>query len=213
MATERGAVTGETDPPVRARVIAWPTASARGAGGAYAVRISGLGAGAKASLVDAARRASLWTTLGAEAETMVLEGSLAGFDALEGDPAAGVGSRPVAGALARFRTAPRALEARDRVLDLAHGPLIVGVLNATPDSFYDRGRYFERDAALARADEMVAEGADLIEVGGESARPGPPLTSDGGSRAGGAADRDAGAADLRADYRGYVQAGRRAARG
>jgi dihydropteroate synthase len=49
------------------------------------------------------------------------------------------------------------------------------VLNATPDSFYDGGRYFPRDRALARADELVAEGADLVEVGGETARPGPPV--------------------------------------
>jgi dihydropteroate synthase len=56
--------------------------------------------------------------------------------------------------------------------------LIVGVLNATPDSFYDRGRYFARDAALARADEMVSEGADIVEVGGESARPGVPVGED-----------------------------------
>jgi dihydropteroate synthase len=48
-------------------------------------------------------------------------------------------------------------------------------LNATPDSFYDQGRYFDRGAAIARAHEMVAEGAGLIEVGGETARPGPAV--------------------------------------
>jgi dihydropteroate synthase len=70
---------------------------------------------------------------------------------------------------------PRLLRAAGMTLDVGTRPLVVGVLNATPDSFYDRGRYFERDRALARADAMVAEGADLIEVGGESARPGPPV--------------------------------------
>lgn len=70
---------------------------------------------------------------------------------------------------------PRVLRAGGLALDLAPRPLVVGVLNATPDSFYDRGRYFARDRALARADELVAEGADLVEVGGESARPGPPV--------------------------------------
>ena len=60
------------------------------------------------------------------------------------------------------------------MLDLRR-PLIVGILNATPDSFYDRGRHFGLRAALARAGEMAAEGADLIEVGGETARPGPPV--------------------------------------
>ncbi len=69
---------------------------------------------------------------------------------------------------------PSTLQACGLTLDLRH-PLIVGVLNATPDSFYDGGRYFDRAAALARADEMVAEGADLVEVGGETARPGPPI--------------------------------------
>ncbi len=69
---------------------------------------------------------------------------------------------------------PSALQACGLTLDLGR-PLIVGVLNATPDSFYDHGRYFDRSAALARADERVAEGAGLVEVGGETARPGPPI--------------------------------------
>jgi dihydropteroate synthase len=71
--------------------------------------------------------------------------------------------------------APRVLRARGLALDLAPRPLVVGVLNATPDSFYDHGRYYARDRALARADGLVAEGADLVEVGGETARPGPPV--------------------------------------
>ncbi len=49
---------------------------------------------------------------------------------------------------------------------------IVGILNNTPDSFYDWGRSFGMDAALARAEEIVREGADLIEVGGETAQEG-----------------------------------------
>ncbi|HKX19485.1 MAG TPA: dihydropteroate synthase [bacterium] len=73
-----------------------------------------------------------------------------------------------------MRPGPRVLCAGGLTLDLAPRPLIVGVLNATPDSFYDGGRYFDPDRALARADELVAEGADLVEVGGETARPGPP---------------------------------------
>lgn len=51
-------------------------------------------------------------------------------------------------------------------------PLIMGVLNVTPDSFSDGGRYTDVDAAAARARQMVEEGADLIDVGGESTRPG-----------------------------------------
>jgi len=77
----------------------------------------------------------------------------------------------------RFRRSPGTLLARGRRLDL-RSPLIVGILNATPDSFYDGGRYFGRDAAVARADEMVAEGAGLVEVGGETARPGPRVDPD-----------------------------------
>ena len=51
-------------------------------------------------------------------------------------------------------------------------PLIMGVLNTTPDSFSDGGRFLSADAALARAREMLAQGADIIDVGGESTRPG-----------------------------------------
>lgn len=51
-------------------------------------------------------------------------------------------------------------------------PLIMGVLNVTPDSFSDGGRYAAPDAACRRAAEMVAQGADLLDVGGESTRPG-----------------------------------------
>jgi len=51
-------------------------------------------------------------------------------------------------------------------------PLIMGILNVTPDSFYDGGRYFDKKLAIERAVEMVEEGADLIDVGGESSRPG-----------------------------------------
>lgn len=50
-------------------------------------------------------------------------------------------------------------------------PLVMGVLNVTPDSFYDGGRYLDHRAAIARGREMIAEGADIIDVGGESTRP------------------------------------------
>jgi dihydropteroate synthase len=51
-------------------------------------------------------------------------------------------------------------------------PLIMGVLNVTPDSFSDGGLYFERDAAVAHGLELVEEGAAIVDVGGESTRPG-----------------------------------------
>lgn len=50
--------------------------------------------------------------------------------------------------------------------------LVMGVLNATPDSFYDGGRYAALDAALAHAEQMLEEGADILDIGGESTRPG-----------------------------------------
>ena len=50
--------------------------------------------------------------------------------------------------------------------------LIMGILNVTPDSFSDGGQFFTLDSAVARAEQMIAEGADIIDVGGESTRPG-----------------------------------------
>ena len=50
-------------------------------------------------------------------------------------------------------------------------PLIVGVLNLTPDSFYDGGKYKTRDQVLRRVEKMVLEGADIIDIGAESTRP------------------------------------------
>ncbi|MEX1006517.1 MAG: dihydropteroate synthase [Acidimicrobiia bacterium] len=51
-------------------------------------------------------------------------------------------------------------------------PAVMGVVNVTPDSFSDGGRYLDPDAAIARGLELVAEGVDLLDVGGESTRPG-----------------------------------------
>ncbi|MFL6797686.1 MAG: dihydropteroate synthase [Xanthobacteraceae bacterium] len=50
-------------------------------------------------------------------------------------------------------------------------PLVMGVLNVTPDSFSDSGQFFDAHAAIARANEMIAQGADIIDVGAESTRP------------------------------------------
>lgn len=59
-----------------------------------------------------------------------------------------------------------------RIADLGRRTLVMGILNATPDSFSDGGRFAEHAAALAQAARMVAEGADIVDVGGESTRPG-----------------------------------------
>lgn len=63
-----------------------------------------------------------------------------------------------------------------RLLDLTH-PQVMGILNVTPDSFSDGGQFRQRDAALRHAAAMVAAGATLIDVGGESTRPGAAAVS------------------------------------
>ncbi len=65
---------------------------------------------------------------------------------------------------------------RQRVLDLEQ-PLVMGVLNVTPDSFSDGGRFLEPERAVDRALEMRSQGADIIDVGGESTRPSAPRIS------------------------------------
>ncbi len=60
----------------------------------------------------------------------------------------------------------------DRVFDFAAGPLLMGILNVTPDSFSDGGHFLGCEAALAQALRLEAEGADIIDIGGESTRPG-----------------------------------------
>ncbi len=59
-----------------------------------------------------------------------------------------------------------------RWFDVAEKTYIMGILNLTPDSFSDGGRFNNRDAALRQAEKMIKEGADLIDIGGESTRPG-----------------------------------------
>ena len=60
----------------------------------------------------------------------------------------------------------------DKVVDLSKRGMIMGVLNVTPDSFSDGGEFFATDAAIAGGIKMASEGADIIDVGGESTRPG-----------------------------------------
>jgi len=61
-------------------------------------------------------------------------------------------------------------------LDL-NKPVVMGILNVTPDSFSDGGKFNELDAAMRQAETMVAEGADIIDIGGESTRPGAAAVS------------------------------------
>src|SRR5215813_9334572 len=67
---------------------------------------------------------------------------------------------------------------RDKTLQLGERTLIVGVLNVTPDSFSDGGKYQDPDRAFARAVELEEEGADIIDIGAESTRPGSKRISE-----------------------------------
>lgn len=67
---------------------------------------------------------------------------------------------------------PEPLQCGRFTLSFDKRPLVMGILNATPNSFSDGGRYFSLDDALRHADELVRDGADIIDIGGESTRPG-----------------------------------------
>src|ERR1051326_133725 len=67
----------------------------------------------------------------------------------------------------------------DQIIDLSQRGIIMGVLNVTPDSFSDGGEFFSPDKAVPRARQMIAEGAQIIDVGGESTRPGSESVSAG----------------------------------
>ena len=68
--------------------------------------------------------------------------------------------------------------AKGHKIDCRTRPLIMGVVNITADSFYDGGRYLRPDRAIAHAMELVGQGADLIDIGGESTRPGSQFISE-----------------------------------
>jgi len=82
-------------------------------------------------------------------------------------------------ALLDARTArPEIVLADGRVL-AADKPLLMGILNVTPDSFHDGGCYFDTEAALVQVDKLIAAGADIIDIGGASSRPGhTPLSAE-----------------------------------
>jgi len=106
---------------------------------------------------------------------IVLAGTLAQYDRFL---AAGTAS-PLSGALrdtlANIAAPPPRMVLRSHTFDFPSRVYISGIVNNTPDSYYDRGAFFGLDAALARADVLVREGADLIEVGGETAQEGDPV--------------------------------------
>jgi dihydropteroate synthase len=72
---------------------------------------------------------------------------------------------------------------RTRALELGHRTLVMGVVNVTPDSFSDGGLYFNSEAAIARALQLIEEGADILDLGAESTRPGSLAGGAGGDLA------------------------------
>jgi len=68
-------------------------------------------------------------------------------------------------------SANKTLQLQGKIFDLST-PKVMGILNITPDSFFDGGRYNEQEVILKQAEKMIVEGADLIDVGGYSSRPG-----------------------------------------
>ena len=66
----------------------------------------------------------------------------------------------------------------NRTFDTANHTYVMGILNVTPDSFSDGGKFNQMDAALYHAEEMIRDGADIVDVGGESTRPGHTVISD-----------------------------------
>ena len=69
-------------------------------------------------------------------------------------------------------------QAKDRLIEFHDRPLIMGVVNVTPDSFFDGGRHLDVDAAVAHAVRLVEEGADLLDIGAESTRPGADVVNE-----------------------------------
>lgn len=127
------------------------------------------GEGAAAAVV-ALRAEGLYADLAAA--RLVACGSRAAFVRAANRSGVDAAARPllseIARAVAAERTRPAAVRLRDRTLDFATGAKVMGILNVTPDSFYDRGAYSGVDRARARAAEMVAHGAAVIDVGGQS---------------------------------------------
>ncbi len=81
-------------------------------------------------------------------------------------------------AIQRHENPPATVQVGGHLFDWSNRIIVMGILNATPDSFSDAGKYFQFDDAVRRAHEMAAQGATMIEVGGQSARPGAVISVD-----------------------------------
>lgn len=81
-------------------------------------------------------------------------------------------------ALTNYTTVPKAIKIGPKKITFGRRTFVMGILNVTPDSFSDGGQFKGRASALGQAEKMIAEGADIIDVGGESTRPGAsPVTA------------------------------------
>lgn len=132
------------------------------------------------SLVEIAQRQGLesltgngWVLLAGSAARLV------GLARPGAAPLAGAEAEALTGALRGLVEPPDRWVTRRGTVKLDR-PVVAGILNVTPDSFSDGGRYLEPDAALAHAEALVAAGADMLDVGAESTRPGgaTPVTVD-----------------------------------
>ena len=81
--------------------------------------------------------------------------------------------------ISNFELKNFAIQLPNGTLKLGEKPVLMGILNLTPDSFYDGGKYSDPEQALKRAEEMAEQGAEIIDIGGESSRPGSdPISLD-----------------------------------
>src|SRR2546428_7694245 len=132
------------------------------------------------AVVEFARLGGAMSTLAPAAPPLqdrlqvVLAGTAAQFERFmgEADPPAAAAVRTT---LHATNASPPAVTLGRHQFHFASRVYVAGILNNTPDSFYDRGRYYGPQTALARADEMVREGGAVIEVGGETAQQGDPI--------------------------------------
>jgi dihydropteroate synthase len=99
---------------------------------------------------------------------------VSGLIASSGGIVAGL-SKKIDSLLDNYLRSDYKIDCKGAILDLGSRTHVMGILNVTPDSFSDGGRYADTDKALAHARAMVAAGADIIDIGGESTRPGAPL--------------------------------------
>jgi len=128
-------------------------------------------AGATAALAKPAGRAD------PERADVVVMGSMGQLSAVAEATGGEVGARVEAALRGFALPAGRVLRCRDRELALGERTLVMGIINVTPDSFSGDGLGADAAAAIAQGKQMVADGADILDVGGESTRPGAEAVS------------------------------------